>query len=68
MDYWNTKELPEEHFAIDPKFSQSIKINKNGSVVHIPTDVYSGGRMPCLFVCLLKYVMHCHDDFGVLVA
>lgn len=44
VDYWNTKELPEDHFAIDPKFSQSIKINKNGSVVHIPTDVYSGGR------------------------
>lgn len=44
VDYLNTKELPKEYFAIDPKFSQSVKINKNGSVVHIPTDVYSGGR------------------------
>lgn len=44
VDYLNTKELPEHYFAIDPNFSQSIKINKNGSVVHIPTDVYSGGR------------------------
>ncbi|XP_044176390.1 voltage-dependent calcium channel subunit alpha-2/delta-2-like isoform X2 [Acropora millepora] len=44
VDYLHAKELPEEYFKIDPKFSQSIKINKNGSVVHIPTDVYSGGR------------------------
>ncbi|KAK2553320.1 Voltage-dependent calcium channel subunit alpha-2/delta-4 [Acropora cervicornis] len=44
VDYLNTKELPKDYFAIDPKFSQSIAINKNGSVVHIPTDVYSGGR------------------------
>lgn len=44
VDYLNTKELPNDYFAFDPKFSQSIRINKNGSVVHIPTDVYSGGR------------------------
>ncbi|XP_073254137.1 voltage-dependent calcium channel subunit alpha-2/delta-1-like isoform X2 [Porites lutea] len=44
--YYNTKsedlssQLP---LTIDEKFSTEIEINKNSSVVHIPTDVFKGG-------------------------
>ncbi|XP_068702669.1 voltage-dependent calcium channel subunit alpha-2/delta-3-like isoform X2 [Montipora foliosa] len=43
VEYLNTKKLPEDYFRTDRKFSYSVAINKNNSVVHIPTDVYSGG-------------------------
>ena len=45
VEYFNSKNLSKGlTLEIDPKFSPSIKINKNSSVVHIPTDVYSGGK------------------------
>ena len=47
MKYFNSKahdieDLPD--LQIDPTFSLSIEINRNTSVVHIPTDVYNGGK------------------------
>ena len=44
VQYFNSKNLKGLNLAIDPKFSPSIEINKSSSVVHIPTDVYSGGK------------------------
>ena len=31
--------------AIDDKFSTKVAINKSSSVIHIPTDVFSGGEL-----------------------
>lgn len=31
--------------AIDDRFSPSVKINMSSSVIHIPTDVFSGGEL-----------------------
>ena len=31
--------------AIDDRFSTKIKINMSSSVIHIPTDVFSGGEL-----------------------
>ena len=46
VNYYNSKDLPED-FPLKkyPTFSKTFGINKNYSVVHIPTDVYSGGEI-----------------------
>ena len=31
--------------AIDDRFSPNVKINMSSSVIHIPTDVFSGGEL-----------------------
>ena len=44
-DYFNSKDLHGLPLEIDPKFSTQVEINMSSSVVHIPTDVYSGGEL-----------------------
>jgi len=31
--------------AIDDRFSTDVEINMSSSVIHIPTDVFSGGEL-----------------------
>lgn len=44
-DYFNSKDLKGLPLAIDDRFSPSVKINMSSSVIHIPTDVFSGGEL-----------------------
>lgn len=51
-EYFNSKNLQGLNLGIDPKFSAKIEINKSSSVVHIPTDVYSGGELISGLICI----------------
>ncbi|XP_020618652.1 voltage-dependent calcium channel subunit alpha-2/delta-4-like [Orbicella faveolata] len=42
-DYFNSKDLKGLPLAIDDRFSTDVEINMSSSVIHIPTDVFSGG-------------------------
>lgn len=44
-DYFNSKDLNGLPLAIDDEFSTKVAINKSSSVIHIPTDVFSGGEL-----------------------
>ena len=44
-DYFNSKNLQGLNREKDPRFSTEFNISKSSSVVHIPTDVYSGGEL-----------------------
>ena len=44
-DYFNSKELDGLPLAINDRFSTDVSINMSTSVIHIPTDVFSGGEL-----------------------
>lgn len=44
-DYFNSKDLKGLPLAIDDRFSTDVEINMSSSVIHIPTDVFSGGEL-----------------------